>query len=725
MFYPRLKTRPRSTHTVYRFGGLMHNDEAPVGMTNGTTMRWYDERNLGHDKAPMMAVKAPSTSAVSLDGNVGYARIIGWCDGDHPVLLDEMGVMWCNGHQFAVLQDLFPVYGGEWYTVEPAITATFGNVSVYSQQALVYLAYPDAQDFYLSRKTITIERIGGAWKYAGTEEYDPLWLKYGAGLQIDSGTPATGDTITVEFQPYYGLGGMRRLVRMGAYVIDPREKYYVNVEELAAGKTMVINENYGEMDASQLTDLSGNLTLTLCNIDGTPYTGAVASATEPVSHDNVWIDLSGSNTVVREWSASVSGWIVIPTTYVKLSPVHVAVASDYDSGVIATGDGVQFGAFEMDDSLDKDVKYLLNASHVIVKAEDENLGEGYVIVPGVLPSATVTLDQTHLSALQISRTVPRMDYMVEAQNRLWGCRYGQISSNPADAGTLINEIYCSKLGDPKNWNVYEGLSTDSWRASRGTPAPFTGAAVLSGHPLFFREDSLEKVYPSSAGAHQVQTFSLDGVEQGSADSLVVIDERLYYKSRLGICVYDGTMPRLISGAFGALRFTEGSAARHKKQYVIAMTAEDGERIAANYDTQSDEWHLETDGWDGTAITWKDELYTNGDPYAWRRYAYGDNRSVNWYAESGVIGYELAEHRFISCVRIRMKKHLNSMVKVYIRYQDTDWQQKAEITGAAFTDTREINIFPRRCDHFRIRLEGVGPCEILSMSYRMERSKGGH
>ena len=430
--------------------------------------------------------------------------------------------------------------------------------------------------------------------------------------------------------------------------------------------------------------------------------------------------------MVREWSASVSTWIVIPSTYVKLSPVHVAVESNLERGVLRTGDGVQFTAYGLDDNTDRDVKALLTSSHVLIEAKDEGLGTGYVIVPGVLPSAVVPLTSQDLEALYISREAPEMDYIVEAQNRLWGCRYGT-----TDDGKLINEIYASKLGDPRNWSVFEGLSTDSWTASRGTPAPFTGAAVLSGHPLFFREDSLEKVYPSTTGAHQIQTFSLDGVEQGSADSLVVIDERLYYKSRLGICVYDGTMPRLISGAFGNLEFSGGTAARHKKQYVVAMTATDGERIAANYDTQTGEWHLETGGWTGTAITWKDDLLHNGednDVNAIRRYtSYETNRSTEWYAESGVIGYELPEHRFISCVRIRLRQlQVDCSMTVKIKYQDTEWLVKGTIAQTkAAPDTREINIFPRRCDHFRLRLEGKGLCEIMSISFLVERSEGGH
>lgn len=46
----------------------------------------------------------------------------------------------------------------------------------------------------------------------------------------------------------------------------------------------------------------------------------------------------------------------------------------------------------------------------------------------------------------IKRMVPDMDFICESNNRVWGC--------------VGNDIYASKLGDPFNWNYFQGLSTD-------------------------------------------------------------------------------------------------------------------------------------------------------------------------------------------------------------------------------------------------------------------------
>ena len=67
---------------------------------------------------------------------------------------------------------------------------------------------------------------------------------------------------------------------------------------------------------------------------------------------------------------------------------------------------------------------------------------------------------TESGNMTVRRTVPMLRYICENENRLWGC----------DDTT----IYASKLGDPFNWNVYEGLDTDSYAVDTGSAGKFTG-----------------------------------------------------------------------------------------------------------------------------------------------------------------------------------------------------------------------------------------------------------
>ena len=167
----------------------------------------------------------------------------------------------------------------------------------------------------------------------------------------------------------------------------------------------------------------------------------------------------------------------------------------------------------------------------------------------------------------VERSVPDMDYVVESGNRLWGCRYGVTD------GKAGNEIYASKLGDFKNWNCYAGRSTDSYAATRGSDGPFTGAADYLGSPLFFKENCVERVYPSANGAHQIVTVQCPGVKDGSGGSLQVVDGKLYYHSQGGVCVFDGSMPVNVSQALGEARYHDAVAGAAEGCYYLSAADE--------------------------------------------------------------------------------------------------------------------------------------------------------
>lgn len=77
------------------------------------------------------------------------------------------------------------------------------------------------------------------------------------------------------------------------------------------------------------------------------------------------------------------------------------------------------------------------------------------------------------TAVTVTRVVPDLEFLCSANNRLWGC-----------AG---DTVYGSKLGDPFNFNVFDGLATDSYTAESGTPGPFTACCSYLGYPTFLRK----------------------------------------------------------------------------------------------------------------------------------------------------------------------------------------------------------------------------------------------
>ena len=81
----------------------------------------------------------------------------------------------------------------------------------------------------------------------------------------------------------------------------------------------------------------------------------------------------------------------------------------------------------------------MNGSHII-----RDKGDDFITITGIIPN---TINQT--APIKVERKLPEMDFIIESGNRIWGCNSEK------------NEIYASKLGDPKNFDSFLGISTDS------------------------------------------------------------------------------------------------------------------------------------------------------------------------------------------------------------------------------------------------------------------------
>ena len=149
---------------------------------------------------------------------------------------------------------------------------------------------------------------------------------------------------------------------------------------------------------------------------------------------------------------------------------------------------------------------------------------------------SVSREFVSAEVVELERRVPDMDYLTECDNRVWGC------SNKE------NVIYACKLGDPTNWFSYRGIAADSYAVTVGSDGAFTGAATCMGYALFFKENTLHKLYGSKPSDFQLSSLRCRGVAKGAARSLCVINETLYYLSPDGVMAWDGSIPNKVSTA---------------------------------------------------------------------------------------------------------------------------------------------------------------------------------
>ena len=325
----------------------------------------------------------------------------------------------------------------------------------------------------------------------------------------------------------------------------------------------------------------------------------------------------------------------------------------------------------------------------------------------------------YIASADIGVVVPAMDFVIESQNRLWGCYYG-----PNKEGKWVNEIYASALGDFKDWYTRSGISTDSYAVSVGMSGPFTGAINYRGFPLFFKENAMYKVYGDYPANYQIVSDAGMGVQQGCDKSLFVLSNVLYYKSPDGIFAYNGSSSERIDAVLGSEYYKDVACCGTGTKLWLSMVSEtDAHSGIYVCDTEKGLWHKE----DGTVahlmVRFENDVYildTTGRLFTANGSAGElEEGEVPFFAQSGVIGYSTPDSKYVSRLALRVAVPYNGTLRIYIEYDSTNvWEFKGSIEGNGMS-TFPVPVVPRLCDHFRIRLEGKGDCRIFGFSKVLE------
>lgn len=491
----------------------------------------------------------------------------------------------------------------------------------------------------------------------------------------------------------------KTLVSMGAYVIIMPDKKYINTADIT---------DFGNIEATVTT--TEPVTFTICRQDGSDYDVSYVQSTEPqgVANMTYWIDTSSSPHSLKQWSETSGMWVTISTVYVRISASGIGAAFEKYDGVSISGlkdvdiTGTD-GAIIKDSQLPN-----LEGSAVIWDKKDD-----YITIVGILDfTRTITNNVT------VKRSMPNMDFIIESENRLFGCRYG-VAAN----GEVVNEIYASKLGDFKNWNCFMGISTDSYVASVGTDGQFTGAIAHMGYPLFFKENCLHKVYGNYPANFQIQTTACRGVQRGCGKSMAIVNEVLYYKARNAVCAYDGSLPVEMSSALGDISYSDAVAGAHGNKYYISMKDDNDIFSLFVYDTVKGLWHKEDAVHVDSFCSCRDDMYfiDHADKKIKTVFGSGtkDETSVDWMAETGVIGVDSPNKKYVSRLTVRMWMEIGAMVWFFIQYDSSDeWEYLFTMTGQSLRSF-SVPVRPRRCDHFKLRIVGQGEAKIYSYAKTIE------
>lgn len=495
-----------------------------------------------------------------------------------------------------------------------------------------------------------------------------------------------------------GADAERTLTSMGAYVIIMPDKMYINTKDTT---------DFGKIEAEFTSAEGSRVEFSLCKADGTDYAINISAPDEPTKTSDgkdlpdgyIWLDTSVSPPSLKMYSKASAFWSSVSSTFVKISCINIGASFNEWDGVTIEGITVP------------SLTDLNNTSVIYAKDTD------YIVVVGILDNAE---GYSQDGTITLTRWMPEMDFVIESNNRLWGCHYGLNRE-----GKVVNELYASKLGDFKNWNCFLGISTDSYYVSLGTDGQFTGAISYLGYPLFFKENCLHMVYGSYPAEYRVQDTACRGVQKGSSKSLAMVNEVLYYKSRTGICGYSGSLPSEISSALGEKAYSDAVACSHKGKYYISMKdVSADEFVLFVCDTEKGIWHKEDNTQVRAFCPIDEEIYYTDTETIGIRTIFGagtvDASPISWMAETGVIGFYSPDKKYLSRLSVRLSMDIGSRVVISIQYDSAgQWTRVCAMTGHTLR-TFTLPIRPKRCDHFRMRIEGEGQAKIYSITKTTEQ-----
>ena len=310
--------------------------------------------------------------------------------------------------------------------------------------------------------------------------------------------------------------------------------------------------------------------------------------------------------------------------------------------------------------------------------------------------------------ITIKREVPDLDFVFSRENRLFGCKG--------------DTIYASKLGDERNWNVFDGIASDSYAVQSGTPGAFTGCCGFKGYCVFFKEEAVYKLYGDRPSNYQLMDSASLGVAKGSGNSLAIAGETLFYLSRTGVVAYSGGFPQNIAAPFGQERYRSATAGSDGRRYFVSMQNEAGQYEMFVFSPEIGMWHKQDDSHvisfaGGQDLYWlaaDGTVWLDGNAMTIPEKAEPES-AVDSMVEFGDIVEGSPNKKITNKFQIRAELDAGAYMQIMIQFDgDGKWIQAAQIR----TNHKKsflVPIIPRRADHYKIRIKGHGAWKIYSMT----------
>lgn len=386
-----------------------------------------------------------------------------------------------------------------------------------------------------------------------------------------------------------------------------------------------------------------------------------------------------------------------------------------DAAAIRQGDRVTIYAY---DNSGEQPTYGEKLCTVTVRGIEKKSASEYILrTDRQSASEKITGEEIELYFVHTARPYA---FMTVCDNRIWSCSpYGQINA--------------SCLGDPFNYDRFDGLLSDAWTFDFGREMRFCAAYTFGDRPVFFTEHSITQVYGSDPSEYSVQTKECNGVLSGCEKSIAQAGDCLYWLSPRGVVRYNGASVQLISQSLGQMQLRDGVAASDGRFYYLSCKADGAKRLLV-YDTLLGTWTAQDDialfGYTQNAESGGVVFFTEKGNLLFVSSGKGGSltaqqgESFSWYAEfCDLCGRETetlytANESHLHAFAVRMELAQNTAVKLYVGCDGAAPYLAAGCTAQGKNKGKAlfyIPLSPHRADRYSLRIEGQGAAVLHSIT----------
>lgn len=308
-----------------------------------------------------------------------------------------------------------------------------------------------------------------------------------------------------------------------------------------------------------------------------------------------------------------------------------------------------------------------------------------------------------LDCEQYDCELPSLEHICVNRDRIWG--------------TTGNEIYCCASCEPGVWFRYDNTAADSFYAQIPEVSRFTGVASYGGSVYFFTSENVYRMYGTTPDAFSLVPLGTYGMDESESESFGTAAQMLFYNSVCGPACFDGDSAKLIGHPLGSGLPTAAVGIGCAQKYYMA----DGADLYV-FDASKGIWqvHGVTDDivdigvFGGRAI-----LFTSQYAEYVDKKQHEPVSDEDCTRKSQVEFADITEGALYGVMPIEFVLGAwlgeGASLSLSICCDTGDWTQIWSTTECG-KHVHRVRFSPKsRCDHYRLRLDGVGDWKLYSLA----------